>query len=68
MGGIFDLRIRIPGDEDRRIPLALKGRDTIQVAGWLCGGSVFLHTEILPIIRRGENHIASCNNNVFQAA
>ena len=60
------MRVRIPGDRDRRKPLSLKGRDTIQGASLLHGGRDVSHAEILPSFRRGENLVTIHNICIFQ--
>jgi len=60
------MRVRVPGDRDCRIPLSLKGRDTIQGVGLLRRGCDASHAEILPDISRGENTITSKSINTLR--
>lgn len=58
--------VRIPGDRDRRKPLSLMGRDTIQGAGLLRGGREVPHVEISPSFRRGESLVTLYKISIFQ--
>ena len=60
------MRERIPGNRDRRGPLSLNGRDTIQGAGLLRGGREVSHEEILPSFRRGESLVTMDNFSGIQ--
>ena len=66
MGGIFDMRVWISGDRNRRKPLSLKGQDTIQGASLLHGGRDVSHAEILPSFRRGGNLVTLYKIRIFQ--
>ena len=57
------MRVRIPGDRNRRKPFSLQGRDTIQGAGLLRRGCDASHAEISPDISRRKNTITSISIN-----